>query len=568
MLANSSLLLNRLCSAFIVALSVYVAAADAQPIAGLPVLNAQAIRAHAEFLSSDLLEGRATGSRGYELAAAYVAAQFRQYGLAPPPGKKVDKNDDGYLQAVPLIEATVVLPGSAASLRRDGSTTNFEFSKDYLPSADFFNANSTLSAPLAFVGYGIDAPELKYNDFADVDLQGRIAIILSGAPERFAAAARNYYSWHDAKYARLVKQGAVGVIEIDASDRKEARDVPGRDSPNHWEHAVAMSWVSDMRQVNEDEQADERFPELKLKFRFSADAAPQLFTNNNGHSFEQVLQTAKAGEPQGFALPGMMNLSATTGLRRIDSNNVLGIVRGTDPQLQNEYVLVTANLDHLGRGAAINGDTIYNGLQRNAVGVAMMLEMARSIAALPSRPRRSIMFAAVTAGEKGAQGLQHLLTAGPIATRNIVACVALDMPLPMMRTSDVQVTGADQSSLGPLLVKAATQQNLRIVHAEEQQFSLLNNTLAPLARADIPALSLHGGLRPRLGDADLRGLQRDWLRMHINQPSDDMHNAPLDAAAAKELASLNAAAVVQLADATTRPIWYRSSLIHRKSIGE
>lgn len=540
------------------ALGLYVAGAQAQNHDAMPVLNAQAIRAHAEFLSSDLLEGRATGSRGYELAAAYVAAQFRQYGLTPISDLQGDSKSDGsYLQAVSLIEATVVLPGSSASLRRDGATLNFEFSKDYLPSANFFNANSALTAPLVFAGFGIEAPELKYNDFADLELQGRIAVILNGAPERFARQARSYYGWQATKYAALVKRGALGVIEIDTGDRKEVAEGATR-----WERAVAMSWVSEMRRVNSDDQPDERFPELKLKFRFTADAAAQLFSN--GHSFEQVLQTAKSGEAQGFALPGVMNLSATTGLRRIESNNVLGVVRGSDPRLQNEYVLVTANLDHLGRGAGVNGDTIYNGLQHNAVGVAMLLDMARSLAAMPTRPKRSILFAAVTAGDKGAQGLQDLLAAGPIASRNMVAGVALDLPLPITRTSDVLAVGADQSSVGTVLVNAAQQTNLRVIHADEPDYSILNDTLAPLVRANIPVLSLHAGLRSRNGRTEVRTVRREWLKAHLNQPSDDAHNLPLDAPAARELAAVNAVVVLQLANAPERPRWYRSSLIHRK----
>lgn len=547
----SATVLNKHCAALCAALSLCVSA-SAQPLDSPPALNAQAIRAHADFLSSDLLEGRATGSRGYELAAAYVAAQFRQYGLTALSDSKGDGKGDSYLQAVPLIEATVVLPGSSALLRRDGNTVNFEFSKDYLPSANFFNANSSLTAPLVFAGFGIDAPEFKYNDFADLELQGRIAVILSGAPERFSADARSYYAWRDTKYATLVKQGALGVIEIDAD----------RDNATQWDRAVAMSWVSEMRRVNSDDQPDERFPELKLKFRFNVDAATQLF--NNGHSLEQVIQTAKSGQHQGFALPGVMSLSATTGLRRVESNNVLGVVRGSDPRLQNEYVLVTANLDQLGRGAAVNGDSIYNGLQRNAVGVAMLLEMARSIAAAPVRPKRSILFAAVTAGEKSVQGLQHLLSNGPVAARNIVASVVLDAPLPMARSTEVIATGADQSSAGNLLVVAAQQQNLRIVHADGVQNSMLNEALAPLVRANIPVLSLHGGLRTRNGRNELRTLRAEWLQTHINQPSDDQHNTPLDAGAARELGTLNAATVMQLANYTERPMWYRSSFAHRK----
>lgn len=539
--------------ALCLALSLCANTAMPQLLETVPALNGQAIRAHAEFLSSDLLEGRATGSRGYELAAAYVASHFRQYGLTPAGDNKTDgKTDASYLQAVPLVEATVVLPGSSAVLRRDGATLNFEFSKDYLPAANFFNANTSLTAPLVFVGFGIDAPELKYNDFADMELQGRIAVMLSGAPERFNAQARSYYGWRNTKYAALVKRGALGVIEISASDL-DREALP-------WERAVAMSWVSEMRQINAEDLPDEPFPELKLRFRFNVDAGTQLF--GNGHSLEQALQTARAGEAQGFVLPGAMTLSATTGLRRVESNNVLGMVRGSDARLQNEYVLVTANLDHLGRGAAVNGDTIYNGLQHNAVGVAMLLDMARSIAAAPVRPKRSILFAAVTAGEKSAQGLQHLLVAGP-AARNIVASVVLDTPLPIARTTDVVAIGADQSSTGNGLAAAAQQQGLRIVHAEGMRDSILNDTLAPLTRANVPALSLQAGMRVR-GHSDLRNLRAEWLQTHLNQPSDDQQSVPIDVSAARELATLNAATILQLANQAERPIWYRSSLAHRK----
>jgi len=530
-----------------IALGMCAFSIHAQPVESASALNAQAIRAHAEFLSSDLLEGRATGSRGYELAAAYVAAQFRQSGLLPL--------GESYLQSVPLIEASVVLPGSAAALKRDGSTLNFEFSKDYLPSANFFSATSSLTAPLVFAGFGIDAPELNYNDLADLDLQGRIAIILNGAPDRFNAQARSYYGWRDTKYARLAKQGALGVIEIDTHEQKESP------SFNSWDRAVAMSWVSEMRRVNSDEQPDEVFPELKLKFRFNTDAAALLF--GNGHTLEQTLQAAKLGEPQGFALPGTMTLTATTGLRRVDSNNVVGMVRGSDARLQNEYVLVAAHLDQLGRGASVNGDNIYNGLQRNAVGVAMLLEMARSIAAMP-RPRRSIVFAAVTAGEKGAQGLRHLLVSAPIASRKIVAGVVLDTPLPITRTSDVLATGADQSSIGAVLNEAAETLDLRVVNNNDTAYSLVGDSLAPLTRLDIPAIALQGGVRARNGRIDVRSLKREWSQTHRNQPSDDQHNLPLDAAAARELTALNVSTVLSLANATQRPTWSRSSLIHRK----
>ncbi|MGD9843173.1 MAG: M28 family peptidase [Steroidobacteraceae bacterium] len=519
-------------------------------VIAIPTLNAQAIYAHAEFLSSDLLEGRATGSPGYAMAAAYVSAQFRQYGLAPA----ADANT--YLRAVPLVEATVVLPGSSAVLRRDGVNIAFDFSKDYLPSANFFNASSSVTAPLMFAGYGIEAPEYKYNDLAELDLQGKIAVVLEGAPERLTAEVSNYYGRPTTKYASLAKAGAIGVIEIHPAADKSNEEVP-----NSWERAAAMSWVSQMRRLTADGQPEERFPELKLKFRFNAAAAAQLFTSN-GHSFEQALQAAKASQPQGFALPGAITLSTTTGIRRTESNNVLGIVRGSDPRLQQEYILVAANLDGLGRGAAFNGDNIYNSLQRNAVGVAMMLEMARAVATLPVKPKRSILFAALTAGEKEAQGLKALLADGPI--RNIVASIVIDTPMPVARTSDVITIGADQSSVGNPLVSAAQQLNLRLVRSDEPDNSVLMDSLAPLLRAGIPALALRSGNRARDSRVNVASTKRTWLQQHITQVSDDLNNVPLDVSATRELTSLNLATLLELANDTDRPVWYRSSLAYRK----
>ena len=514
-----------------------------------PTITSQAIRAHAEFLAGDLLEGRATGSRGYELAAAYVAAQFRQDGLTPAG------SDGGFFKAVPLVEGTAVLPGSSVLLRNEGTVTEFDFSKDYLPSVNFFNANSSLTAPLVFAGYGIEAPEYKYDDLVDLDVQGKVALVLDGAPERLANEVSNFYGWSETKYTTLAKAGALGVIEIHAGVDKSAQ--------THWERAAAMSWVSQMRRLNADLQPDERFAELKLKFRLNAAAAAPFFANS-GHSLEQVLQAARAGEAQGFALPGTVTMTATTGLRRIESNNVLAMVRGSDPRLQSEYVLVTANLDGLGRGTAVNGDNLYNGLQRNAVGVAMMLEMARAVAAMPIKPKRSILFAATTAGEKDSQGLRTLLADASTQSRNIVAAIALDMPLPVTRTSDVVGIGADQSSIGNYLVEAAQQQNQRLLIPDDIDNSVLIPSLSPLVRAGIPVLAIRSGNHARDGRSNVMNIKRSWLQQHIAHPTDDLLNAPLDPAAARELAILNVLTLLEIANDADHPVPYRSSLAYRK----
>ncbi len=521
---------------------------QAPAVLAQPAVASQAVAAHAEFLASDLLEGRATGSRGYELAAAYVAAQFRQYGLSPLNGAS------NYLQPVPLIEATVVLPGSAMSLKRDNTIT-FEFGKDYLPTANFFNANASLAAPLAFVGYGINAPEYQYNDFASVDVQGRVAVLMAGAPERFSETARSFHAARSTKYAELVKQGAQGVIEIVNAQRSDEA------VPSDWERAVSASWITEMRAMRSDEQPDEPFPELKLRFRMHSDAAARLFTGAP-HGFEQVMQAAQGGVAQGFALPGTVSLSATTGLRRVESNNVVGIVRGSDPQLRNEYVLVTAQLDHLGRGPGVNGDNIYNGLQHNAVGVAMLLDMAHTLATSPVRPRRSIVFAAVTAGDKQEQGLRHLLASELLSKGKVIAAVVMDTPLPLAATADVHAPGARESALGTVLNAVLGEQGLSLSSSEVSADR--EGALQTLFAAGVPAIQIRSGSRALVRRTDMRALKQTWWQQHAMQPSDDVSAAPVDVRGVSQLASVNLALVTRLADVTERPVWYRNGLIDRQ----
>lgn len=515
-------------------------------------LNGPAIQAHAEFLASDLLEGRAAGSRGYDLAAAYVASQFRQYGLKP-------LKENGYLQRVPLIEATVVLPGSSMIFKHDNTTDTFEYGSDYLPAANFSTSPVTLNAPLAFAGFGITAPEIKYDDFSNVDVQGKIAIILQGAPKKFRSALREYYAWRDTKYVNLIHHGAVAVIEIQHDDALAEKP---DDADSTWERTVTMSWVSDMRRVNADDEAVDPFAELKIKLRMNQSSAARLFVN--GHSWDQVISNATAGVAQGFTMPGTLSLTTTTGLRRTESSNVVGMITGSDPELRREYVLVSAHLDHLGRGPAVNGDTIYNGMQHNATGVSMLLEMARAIAASPQKPKRSILFVAATAGNKGASGIQHLLKSGSISVTNIVAAINIDTPLPLMRTTDVIATGADQSTLGTVVTSVLPQYKLSLVAPDNNDRSLTDVELSSFLQAGIPPIELQSG-NHAISGRDMRSLKHDYLQNILDQPSDDASNTSIDIEAARELAEVNAQLLLAIANNPARPQWYRSSVLHNRA---
>lgn len=512
----------------------------------------ETIRSHVEFLAGDLLEGRATASRGYDIAAAYVAAQFRQAGLQP------GGDDKSFFQSVPLLEATPVLPGSSAELVRDDDTFAFEYGTHYLPAADFSSASSTLSAPLVFAGFGVDAPELGYNDFEGIDLKGRIAVVFSGAPAKFPNHQRAYYSWNDRKLSSLVEHGAVGVITVDSS--ADAKRTP-------WERRVAMSWTPEMRWLDEGGVPQNSHPELKLRFRFNHDAATQLF-ETAPTSFAAALAASDEGTPQGFTLPGMLTMSATTGLRRTESANVIGILPGSDPALKNEYVVLTAHLDHLGRGAAVNGDTVYNGAHDNAVGIAIMLEIARALHSSGAKPKRSVVFAAVTAEEKGLLGSDFFAHQAQADEKKLIADINMDMPLPFTPIFDFVALGAQHSTLGTAAKQAVALQGYRLsADAAPEQVKFIRSDQFSFIRRGIPAIVLTTGYQPRDASVDLDDIRRQFLAAHYHQPSDDL-SLPIDYPTAADLARINVRIALSIANAANAPRWSSGDFFAEKFPGD
>jgi hypothetical protein len=513
-------------------------AAGANAQQPVPAVQTQPLQAHVAFLADDLLDGRGPTSRGYEIAAKYVASQFHQYGLKPAG------DEGGWFQRVPLLEATPVLPGSSATLTRDDETVQFEYGTDYLPGADFLTSTSNVTAPLAFAGFGIEAPEFDYNDFEHVDVSGKIAVIFSGAPARFPAHARAYHSWSYRKWSKLVEHGAVGVIVIDSPE--DARRMP-------WERAVALSWVPQMRWLAESGTAVDSFPELKQRFRFRHEAGERLFANAE-RNYADVTAALQQGVPQGFDLPGTMALSATTGLRRTSSVNVIGLLEGSDPKLKSEHVVVTAHLDHLGKGAAVDGDSVYNGAHDNALGVAMLLELARTIAAAP-RPKRSILFVAVTAEEGGLLGSDYFVTHFNTPTRTLIANINIDMPLTVAPTRDIVAFGEAHSTLGALVANIAAAHGLRLSpdpHPEEVPF--IRSDQFSFVRRGIPAIALQSGNQSKDSKIDVAALKQEFRERHYHQPSDDL-SLPMDFNAAAELTRVHRRLVIEVANAPSRPQW-------------
>src|SRR5690606_31420546 len=325
----------------------------------------QRIEADVVALADDGMEGREAGTPGYNRAADYVAARYAKIGLQPAG------DDGGWLQAVPLLRATLVTEGARLEIERDGRVTALALRDQFLPGVNFNSPESTLEAPAVFVGQAVHAPELDHDDFAGLDLDGRIAVMFGGAPGTFDDTQRAFHSSQREKLRNVVARGAVGAVFVNTVD-DEVR------SP--WSRAVQNIDKPAMRLRDADGRGIDTWPQLRATAVVSAAAADALFEGSD-RSAAQLFDAARAGELKGFALPGTLRLASRSRIEPAQSSNVVGRIAGSDPALAAEHVVYTAHLDHIGTGAAVDGDTVYNGALDNALGVAIMLEAARELAA-------------------------------------------------------------------------------------------------------------------------------------------------------------------------------------------
>ena len=509
--------------------------------AALAAIAQGALEAHVRFLASDALEGRMTGTRGYATAAEYVASQFRLIGLEPA-------GTEGFFQPVPYAAAQIDAERSRVRLHRDGRSRTLVWKKDWIAGADVLREHVQARAPAVFVGYGVQAPELGHDDYAGLDVRGKLVVFLLGAPKGFAANPRAHYSSTVAKEAVAAAHGAIGTVVLrDAHSAQKYR----------WEHiANNAGRVASMKWVAADGKAADYLPELRASIVLSEDAAAKLF-EGAPRSHADILAANRAGEPvPTFALRGEIEVDRRGTVSRQASPNVLAVLRGSDPALAAEHVVYSAHLDHLGVGAAVNGDTIYNGAFDNAMGVAMMLETARAFAAMNPRPRRSILFAAVGGEERFLLGSDYFVHYPTVPVRQLVANINLDNPLVLFPMAEVVAFGAEHSTLGAAVDAAARAEGLRqapdpmpdeVVFIRSDQYSFV--------RQGVPSVFL----RPGFASADpaIDGGQRieEYQRTHYHQPSDDA-SQPVHWESAVRFTRVNVRAGRIVADAELPPRWH------------
>lgn len=521
-------------------------AVSAPPPIATAALSAdeQRIADDVNHLADDRLEGRETGTRGYDLAAEYAARRFREIGLQPA-------GDNGtYFQKVPLLKATRVAEGAALTVKRNGRGIALRFRDQFLPALNFNATEHALEAPSVFVGQGVYAPELNHDDFAGLDVRGRIAVLFSGAPARFDNDRRAFYSASREKLQVLAERGAIGVVFVNTPE-DEAR-APWARGADNWQR-------SGMRLRDADGKGISTFPELRAVANVSASAADLIFADGP-QTAAALFKSAQDGTLKGFALPGTMALAARTKIEPVESRNVVAKLAGSDAVLAAEHIVYTAHLDHIGIGAPVkdeNGveDSIYNGALDNALGVSIMFETARTLRATKPAPKRSLLFIALTAEEKGLLGAEWFASHPTVPAAALVANINMDMPILLAPTRDVVPIGIDHSTLKSALDTAAKEIGVslspdpfpeEVVFVRSDQYAFI--------RAGIPAVYLNGGMVSADGVRDPNMALRKFMREHYHQPSDEA-TLPIAYGDALRLAKLNARIGQLVGNAIERPAW-------------
>ncbi len=501
--------------------------------------SADAFRAHVTFLADDLLEGRDTGSRGYEIAARYVATQFASLGLQPagPNGS--------WFQPVTFIRYTSSPNGSITV----GSHT-FALGRDVVMRASPDPTALAIDAPLVFAGYGLDMPSHGFDDYRGLDVRGKIVVVLSGIPQGTPSDVAAHLD--SAKRGMAGQRGAVGMIII--RTRADA-GVP-------WDRIARFGNRPGTTWLEPDGTPHNNAGSLRFSALVSDEAAQRLFAAA-GRPLNPILdQAARRQRPRGFAMRGNARVAREAGAEptRMSSPNVIALLPGTDPSVANEYVLLTAHLDHIGvreprPNDAPDADRINNGALDNATGIATLIEVARAFSRPGNRPRRPILIAAVAAEEKGLLGAQYLAQHPVVpAGARVISNVNLDMPILTYDFQDVIAFGAEHSTMGPIVARAAARMGVTLTPDPLPQEGLFTRSdHYNFVKAGVPSVFLMTGFANGGAEAF-----RGFLAGNYHGVGDDL-SQDINWRAGARFAQLNYVIAREIADGAEVPRWYRGS---------
>jgi Zn-dependent M28 family amino/carboxypeptidase len=506
-----------------------------------PQVNEKNIKAHLEFLADDTLLGRDTGSEGYQIAANYVKSYFKQLGLTPM-GEL-----DGFEQQVTFRKAFLEENSAELSVTNASGTVDLAFKDAFIMSGDSIVTEATITAETVFVGYGIVSEDFGYNDYKDIDVKGKIVVVLTGRPNDLPSEEGAHIGSGGEKIKHAAKNGAVGFITIHTPKRDAVRTFAKSAT---YADAPRLSWL------DKDGMPFGKHPEIKGGAYLSGEEAHALFEGAERKLEDIFADDTNNVAIKGFALKSTVKMANKSRHEEITSPNIIASIEGSDPSLKDEYVVFSAHLDHIGISShGDEEDKINNGALDNASGVSILLETARLLSTMAEKPKRSILFVVVTGEEKGLLGSSYFATNPTVPVMQMVANVNLDMPLILYPFADIIAFGSTHSSLGPIVASAAEKINLSLSDDPMPDQALFTRSdHYSFVKAGIPSVFLMTGFKSKDPEIDGGAVFGDFLKNHYHQHSDEI-TLPINYDAAASFAEVNMMIGLEIANGEKRPTW-------------
>jgi Zn-dependent M28 family amino/carboxypeptidase len=470
-------------------------------------ITIEKLRSHIAVLAHDSLEGRGPASAGDVKATNYIVSQFKKFGLKPAG------ENSTFIQKVPMVGVTVD-PSTQLIISKGSQSVSLGYSTEFVATTGTYEPSIELKdVEMVFVGYGIVAPEQQWDDYKDADVKGKIIVMMNNDPSSddpnfFAGKGRTYYGRWTYKYEIAAEKGALGAIVIHTTP-----------SAGYRYEVIRNSWSREMFDL-EEKQSGNR---LQLKAWTTEDATRKYFSLA-GFSLDSLMRSAESRSFTPVPLGITMKSLIRSTVNRLQSNNIIGKVEGSDPSLRSQYVIFTAHYDHFGIGIPVNGDSIYNGALDNASGTALMLNLAETFASLKTKPKRSLLFAAVAAEEQGLLGSKYYANNPTVPAASIAANINTDVINVIGRTKDISWQGSDRSSLGNDLAEVARPLGLTVMpDMAPEQGGFFRSDHFSFAKVGIPAMSMGSGSKFVDVDTAFVRMMRERGGKNYHQPADEIY---------------------------------------------
>lgn len=508
--------------------------------AAKPLFDGKSWWDHVKVIADDSMEGRETGSLGLRKAEAYAVEQMKRAGLDPA-------GTDGFYQNVHFVQRQIDEKSSYAFLAHDGQSSKVALGDDAYFSTRVEGTDEEINAPLVFAGNGLQVPESQLDEIAGLDLKGKVVVYLAGSPASVPGSLAAHYGGLSQRWKAYAAAGALGTIVI----------------PNPASMDIPWARMSLNRAHPSMDLADAEFNEvagLKIGMVFNPSAAEALFAGS-GHSFAEIAALGRERkELPHFALAVGLRAREAIQKTTLDSANIVGKLRGSDAALKNEYVVLSAHIDHVGIGEPVNGDRIYNGAMDDGSGTAAVLDIAASLKQHPEKLKRSVIFLLVTAEEKGLLGSKYFAAHPTVDAKAIVADINIDMFLPIVPLKVLRIQGINDSTLGDRAAAIAKKFDVKAVPDPEPLRNLfVRSDQYNFIRHGIPAVIMDVFYEPGSPEAQIF---KDWLTQRYHAPSDDTKQ-PVDLHAAATYEEIVRQLLVETADDAERPQWKADSFFRR-----